>query len=236
MLRSGSSELGAAAIGVRQIPVSYESMTPEWLTAVMCRDQPEAKVVSFALDSPDNGTSNRRRRARRGGAGDPLRGCRGADNLAWVVKVAETYLDRFAGSLVAHPRQGLAPGVVSIIPGGREVGQYPVAHPGIDKVSVTGSTTAGRVVGSVCGEQIKPVTLEFGGKSAAIALDDVDLDKELPALINSSMPNNDPHQLDTECELLVPARQRERVEAYIKRQSKIPTRLPEDPNLIGGCV
>jgi aldehyde dehydrogenase (NAD+) len=85
---------------------------------------------------------------------------------------------------------GLPPGTISIIHGGREVGEYLVSHPGIDKVSFTGSTAAGRRVGSICGDQIKPVTLELGGKSAAIVLDDVDLGRALPALIGSSMPNN----------------------------------------------
>lgn len=82
------------------------------------------------------------------------------------------------------------PGVVSIIPGGREVGEYLVSHRGVDKVTFTGSTAAGRRVGSICGAQIKPVTLELGGKSAAVLLDDVDLDKHLPTLIRTSLMNN----------------------------------------------
>jgi aldehyde dehydrogenase (NAD+) len=85
---------------------------------------------------------------------------------------------------------GLPPGTISIVPGGREVGEYLVSHPGVDKVTFTGSTAAGRRVGAICGEQIKPVTLELGGKSAAIVLEDVDLDRDLPVLIHSSMPNN----------------------------------------------
>ncbi len=54
-------------------------------------------------------------------------------------------------------------------------------HPGIDKVSFTGSTAAGRRIASLCGEQLKRVTLELGGKSAAIILDDADLDAPWPA-------------------------------------------------------
>ena len=49
-------------------------------------------------------------------------------------------------------------------------------HPGIDKVAFTGSTAAGRKIAAVCGEQLKRVSLELGGKSAAIVLDDADLD------------------------------------------------------------
>ncbi len=84
---------------------------------------------------------------------------------------------------------GFPRGLISIVAGGREVGEYLVSHPGIDKVSFTGSTAAGRRIGAICGEQIKPCTLELGGKSAAIILDDADLDALLPSIIHSSMLN-----------------------------------------------
>ncbi len=70
---------------------------------------------------------------------------------------------------------GVPPGVVNIVAGGREIGAHLVAHPGIDKVAFTGSTAAGRLIGAVCGEQLKRCSLELGGKSAAIVLDDADL-------------------------------------------------------------
>jgi aldehyde dehydrogenase (NAD+) len=70
---------------------------------------------------------------------------------------------------------GLPDGVLSVLPAGREVGEYLVTHPGVDKVSFTGSTAAGRRVGSLATERLKRVSLELGGKSAAIVLDDVDL-------------------------------------------------------------
>lgn len=71
---------------------------------------------------------------------------------------------------------GVPEGVVSIVAGGREVGEHLVRHPGVDKVAFTGSTTAGRRIGAICGEQLKRVSLELGGKSAAIVLDDADLE------------------------------------------------------------
>ncbi len=71
---------------------------------------------------------------------------------------------------------GLPPGVVSVLPAGREVGEYLVAHPDVDKVSFTGSTAAGRRVMARCAERIARVTLELGGKSAAIVLPDADID------------------------------------------------------------
>src|SRR5262245_34949922 len=69
---------------------------------------------------------------------------------------------------------GLPPGVVSFVPGGRDVGAHLVSNPGVDKVSFTGSTAAGRDVASACAANLTKVSLELGGKSAAIALDDAD--------------------------------------------------------------
>jgi acyl-CoA reductase-like NAD-dependent aldehyde dehydrogenase len=69
---------------------------------------------------------------------------------------------------------GLPAGVVSILPAGAEVGRHLVAHPGVDKVAFTGSTAAGRDVAAACGASLKRVSLELGGKSAAIVLDDAD--------------------------------------------------------------
>jgi len=74
----------------------------------------------------------------------------------------------------AFERAGLPPGVLSILPAGREVGRHLVSHPGVDKVSFTGSPAAGREIGQICGAAMKRVTLELGGKSAAIVLADAD--------------------------------------------------------------
>jgi aldehyde dehydrogenase (NAD+) len=85
---------------------------------------------------------------------------------------------------------GLPKGMVSFLPAGREIGEYLVRHPGIDKVTFTGSTAAGRKVAAICGEQLKRVTLELGGKSAAIVLDDADLATHIPTLMPSALMNN----------------------------------------------
>ena len=66
--------------------------------------------------------------------------------------------------------------MLNIVPAGREVGEHLVTHPGVDKVAFTGSTAVGRHIAAMCGEQLRRVTLELGGKSAAIVLDDADLD------------------------------------------------------------
>ncbi|MFF5264283.1 aldehyde dehydrogenase [Actinomadura viridis] len=93
-----------------------------------------------------------------------------------VVKPSpETVLDAFLLARTAIDA-GLPPGVLTIVPGGRELGAHLVAHPGVDKVAFTGSTAAGREIAQTCGRLLRPVTLELGGKSAAIVLDDADLD------------------------------------------------------------
>lgn len=77
----------------------------------------------------------------------------------------------------------LPAGVVSVLPGDREVGEHLVRHPDVDKVSFTGSTVAGRRIMALCGERIARVTLELGGKSAGIIADDIALDGFLESLV-----------------------------------------------------
>jgi betaine-aldehyde dehydrogenase len=85
---------------------------------------------------------------------------------------------------------GVPAGVVNIVPAGRETGEHLVRHPGIDKVAFTGSTAAGRRIASICGEQLKRYSLELGGKSAAIILDDADLAATMEGLKMASLMNN----------------------------------------------
>ena len=77
---------------------------------------------------------------------------------------------------------GLPQGVVSVLPAERGPSEHLVAHPGVDKVAFTGSTAAGKRIMSLCGERIARLTLELGGKSAAVIVDDVPLDQVLPSL------------------------------------------------------
>jgi aldehyde dehydrogenase (NAD+) len=84
----------------------------------------------------------------------------------------------------------LPAGVVNIVPAGREVGAYLVEHPKVDKIAFTGSTAAGRTIARRCGELLRPVTLELGGKSAAIVLDDAELAQNMEALFAATLANN----------------------------------------------
>ncbi|WP_246600595.1 aldehyde dehydrogenase [Skermania piniformis] len=101
----------------------------------------------------------------------------------------ETPLDSY---LLAHllERSGLPEGVVNIVPAQREVSEYLVRHSGVDKVSFTGSTAAGRRIGALCGQDLRRCTLELGGKSAAVLLDDADLDAAVAAIRAVSLRNS----------------------------------------------
>lgn len=70
---------------------------------------------------------------------------------------------------------GLPPGVLNIVVGDADTGRAIVAHPDVDKISFTGSTAVGRQIGEVAGRMFKRLTLELGGKSAAIVLPDADI-------------------------------------------------------------
>ncbi len=108
-----------------------------------------------------------------------------------VLKPApETPLDSYILAEAAI-EAGVPAGVINIVPAGRETGEHLVRHPGIDKVSFTGSSAAGHRIGELCGSQLKRCTLELGGKSAAVVLDDVSLDDQLVSdLVMSGLMNN----------------------------------------------
>ncbi|MGA8371981.1 MAG: aldehyde dehydrogenase [Acidimicrobiales bacterium] len=85
---------------------------------------------------------------------------------------------------------GLPKGVLSVVPAGREVGEHLVNHPAVNKVSFTGSSVAGKKIGAACGANLKRFSLELGGKSAAILLDDVNLAEALPLMMPNAIMNN----------------------------------------------
>lgn len=84
---------------------------------------------------------------------------------------------------------GVPAGVVNLVTGSGRLGDVLVKHPGVAKVAFTGSTPVGRKIAAACGELLRPVTLELGGKSSAIVLPDADLDAMSEVLIRSSMRN-----------------------------------------------
>jgi acyl-CoA reductase-like NAD-dependent aldehyde dehydrogenase len=82
------------------------------------------------------------------------------------------------------------PGVVNILAGGDELGQWMTEHPGIDKISFTGSVATGKKVMASAAGTLKRVTLELGGNDAAIVLEDVDPKIVAPKLFFASFVNS----------------------------------------------
>lgn len=91
--------------------------------------------------------------------------------------------------LDAAAEAGIPSGVVTLVTGGGQTGDLLVRHPGIDKVAFTGSTPVGRRIAAACGELLRPVTLELGGKSASVVLPDADLTVLESALLRSCLRN-----------------------------------------------
>ena len=146
-----------------------------------------------------------------------------------VVKPApETPLD---GYLMAELLQeaGLPPGVVNIVAAGREVGEHLVSHPDVDKVAFTGSTAAGRRIGAICGEQLKRVSLELGGKSAAIVLDDADLAATMEGLKFTALMNTGQACVAQTRILASRARYDEVVDALVEAVGAMAVGDPMDP-------
>jgi aldehyde dehydrogenase (NAD+) len=72
---------------------------------------------------------------------------------------------------------GFPPGVINVVTGEAAVGKALVGSPGVDKVSFTGSPAVGREIAATAGRNLRPVTLELGGKSPNIVFADADLDR-----------------------------------------------------------
>ena len=101
----------------------------------------------------------------------------------------ETALDSYVFAEAALEAD-LPPGVLNVVLAGREAGAALVSSPHVDKIAFTGSTAAGRVIGAECGRRIRRCTLELGGKSAAIVLEDADLDVLVGGLGGAAFRNN----------------------------------------------
>jgi aldehyde dehydrogenase (NAD+) len=107
-----------------------------------------------------------------------------------VLKPApETPLDAYLTAQIID-ELGFPPGVVNVIPADRDVSEYLISHPGVAKVTFTGSSVAGRRIAEICGNDLRRVTLELGGKSAAIILEDADLDKAIESMRLGTFRNN----------------------------------------------
>jgi betaine-aldehyde dehydrogenase len=152
-----------------------------------------------------------------------------ASGCTMVLKPSpETALDSYILA-EALEEAGIPNGVVNIVPAGREVGEHLVTHAGIDKISFTGSTAAGKRIASLCGERLRRCTLELGGKSAAIVLDDADLSTIGDNLLmGGSFMNNGQACVAQTRVLASRAKYDEVVEALVERARTIRTGDPLD--------
>jgi betaine-aldehyde dehydrogenase len=151
-----------------------------------------------------------------------------------VLKPApETPLDAMLLAEAAE-EAGLPLGVLNIVPAGREVGEHLVTHAKVDKISFTGSTAAGRRIAGLCGERLKRVTLELGGKSAAILLEDTDFASTAAGLLPASMMNTG-QACAAQTRILVPkSKYGEATQALIAAVEAVKTGDPMDPETFIG--
>ncbi|RSZ61370.1 aldehyde dehydrogenase family protein [Corynebacterium hylobatis] len=131
---------------------------------------------------------------------------------------------------------GVPAGVVNLLTGPGRFGDAIVRHPGIDKIAFTGSTPVGRKIAAACGELLRPVTLELGGKSSAIILPDADLGEVSKVLIRSCMRNTG-QTCYISTRILAPAsRYEEVVEMVADTIRAAPQGDPLDPVTVFGPV
>ncbi|MEE2624937.1 MAG: aldehyde dehydrogenase family protein [Candidatus Thermoplasmatota archaeon] len=106
---------------------------------------------------------------------------------------------------------GLPAGVFNLVSGhGREIGEAMSSHPGVDMVSFTGSTGAGVRVTELAAPSVKRVTLELGGKSANVVLDDADIPRAASSAIYSCFGNSG-QECSALTRLLIPESKRDEV-------------------------
>jgi betaine-aldehyde dehydrogenase len=101
----------------------------------------------------------------------------------------ETPLDAFVLAEAAAAA-GIPPGVVNIVPGGADVGAALVAHDGVDRVVFTGSSAAGAAISAACAGTFKRLTLELGGKAAAVLLEDAPIEQSIASILPMSYFNS----------------------------------------------
>ncbi|MBL8585028.1 MAG: aldehyde dehydrogenase [Rhizobiaceae bacterium] len=153
-----------------------------------------------------------------------------------ILKLApETAIDgQYLGEL--FDEAGLPEGVLSILVAHRDVSEHLVTHPGVDKIGFTGSTAAGSRIAGLAGAQLKRVSLELGGKSAAIVLDDADIAGTVEALRYRSFPNNGQVCVAQTRILVSRARHDDFVDALVDNVANMTIGDPADPATFLGPV
>jgi aldehyde dehydrogenase (NAD+) len=145
----------------------------------------------------------------------------------------ETSLDAYLLGEV-FDSAGLPAGVLNIVTGGPATGDALVRHDDVDKISFTGSTMAGRAIASICGSKLREVTAELGGKSAALLLEDADLDLFASLITTECIPYSG--QVCFSCtRILVPRNcYREVLDLVVETLRSTPFGDPSDPATVIG--
>jgi betaine-aldehyde dehydrogenase len=147
----------------------------------------------------------------------------------------ETPLDAFVLAEAAEAA-GVPPGVVNVLPGDATVGAALVTHPGVDRVVFTGSTLAGQAISKACAGSFKRLTLELGGKAAAVLLDDAPIEASLASILPMSYFNSGQACIALSRILAPRARYDEVVEAAVEATRAMTVGDPRDPATVLGPV
>jgi acyl-CoA reductase-like NAD-dependent aldehyde dehydrogenase len=140
----------------------------------------------------------------------------------------ESPLDAYLLAEIAR-EASLPEGVLSILPADREVSEYLVGHPGVDKVSFTGSVAAGKRVMEVAARNLTRVTLELGGKSAAVVLPDAEVSSTVAGIVPAAWMNNGQACVAQTRILLPRSRYDEFADAFASAASALTVGDPLDP-------
>jgi aldehyde dehydrogenase (NAD+) len=125
---------------------------------------------------------------------------------------------------------GLPAGVVNIVTGrGDVVGSEITRHPGIAKISFTGSTAVGKIILRDSADTVKDVTLELGGKSPSIILDDADLEQAVPIALAAGFANSGQACVAGTRILIPESRKEEVLNALKEKMAYFPVGDPRDP-------
>jgi betaine-aldehyde dehydrogenase len=147
-----------------------------------------------------------------------------------VLKVPEPNpLASFAIAEMAR-EVGFPPGVLNVVAAEAEASAHLAAHEDVDMVSFTGSTEIGAKIGAQAGSQIKKAVLELGGKSAAIVLDDADLETTIPTLTGISVIPSSGQSCVCQSRFLLPRKKHDEiVERLVECFEQITIGDPQDP-------
>jgi aldehyde dehydrogenase (NAD+) len=152
-----------------------------------------------------------------------------------VVKPSEMSAQQTEVMAECFHEAGLPKGVINFVTGlGDVVGAEITRNPGIDKIAFTGSTVVGKIIAKGAVDTMKRVTLELGGKSPNIILDDADFEKAIPMAIMGAFLNSG-QACAAATRLLVPASKLEKVNAIAKKTAEnIKVGDPKDADTVVG--